>query len=159
MDPQKAKALLELELPGIIERVAIAKKHFSNYSLQSGFTSQIEVYEICKSLAFYAYQIESVVIKQGIIQMGLPEIAEDFFHSAAFPNNMQTVLKENSDTLKSYCNSFGKNIDDAFQEISNYSNEYLLFLANDAQTAKQFVPQMYLATKGTIMSVNHPWRQ
>jgi hypothetical protein len=159
MNPQQAKALLERELPGIIERVATAKNQFKNYSVLSVFGSQNEIYETCKLLSLYAYQMEALVIKQGIIEMGLPEIAEDFYHSAAAPNNMQSILKENADTLKSYCKVFGKNIDSAFQEISDYSNSYLMFLAKDAQGAKQFVPQMYLASRGTIISVAHPWRQ
>jgi protein associated with RNAse G/E len=125
MKHQKAKALLETELPGIIEKVAVAKKQFDNYSLMSVFNSQIEVYEICKSLSFYAYQIETVVIKQGIIQMGLPEIAEDFFHSAAYPNNMQSILKENADTLKSYCKLFGKKIDNAFLDSLLHHDAHL----------------------------------
>ena len=66
-------------------------------------------------------------------------------------------LKENTDTVQSNCKLFGKKVDAVFQEISDYSNNYLLFLAEDANGAKQYVPQMYLATKGTIMSVGHPW--
>jgi hypothetical protein len=159
MNPQQAKALLNRELPGILERVALAKKQFNNYSVLSVFNSENQIYEICKSLSLYAYQIEAVVIKHTIVEMGLPEIAEDFFHSAADPRNMQSILKENADTLKSYCKLFGKEVDVAFQEISDYSNKYLMFLAEDAQSEKKFVPQMYLASKGTIISVRHPWRQ
>ena len=159
MNPQQAKSLLERELPGIIERVAIAKKQFDNYSVLSVFNSQNEIYETCKSLSLYAYQIEAIAIRYSIIEMGLPEIAEDFYYSAAVPKNMQSIIKENADTLKSYCKLFGKNVDAAFQEISDHSNKYLMFLAEDAQGTKQFVPQMYLASKGTIISVPHPWRQ
>ena len=159
MNQQQAKAILEQELPGIIERISVAKKQFESYSVLSVFNSQNEIYETCKSLSLYAYQIEAVVIKHSIIEMGLQEIAEDFFYSAAEPKNMQSILIENTETLKSYCKLFGKNIDSAFQEISDCTNDYLMFLAEDAQGARQFVPKMYLASKGTVFSVIHPWQQ
>ncbi len=69
MNPQKAKALLERDLPGIIERVAIAKKQFENFSVLSVFSSQNEIYETCKSLSLYAYQIEAIALKHTIIEM------------------------------------------------------------------------------------------
>lgn len=157
MSPQEAKRIIEKEFPGIVERIMTAKNQFEKYAMLNVFESENRVNEIIRLLALYAYQVEAIIIKQSINDMGLHEVAKDFYYSAAHPENMNNILKENTDTLQSNCKLFGKNIDAVFQEIRDYSNKYLLFLAEDANRAKQYVPQMYLATKGTIMSVGHPW--
>ena len=157
MSPQEAKVILEKEMPGIVDRIMMAKNQFDKHATLNIFESEDAITETSRLLALYAYQVETIIIKQSITDMGLHEVAEDFYYSAAHPENMNNILKENTDTVQSNCKLFGKKVDAVFQEISDYSNNYLLFLAEDANGAKQYVPQMYLATKGTIMSVGHPW--
>lgn len=158
MNPQEAKIILEKEMPGIIERIMKAKKQFDNHATLNVIESIDAIYETSRLLALYAYQVETIIIKHSIINMGLPEVAEDFYYSAASPENMKSIIKENTETVQSHCKLFGKKVDAVFEEICDYSNKYLLFLAEDAQGAKQYVPQIYLATKGTIYSTVHPWR-
>jgi hypothetical protein len=158
MSPQEAKIILENEMPGIVERIMNAKKQFDNHAILNVFESKDVINETSRSLALYAYQVEAIIIKQSIIDMGLLEVAEDFYYSAASPENMKSIIKENTDSVQSHCKLFGKKVDAVFQEICDYSNKYLLFLAEDAQGAKQYVPQTYLATKGTVFSTTHPWR-
>jgi hypothetical protein len=159
MNPQEAKIILEKEMPGIIERIMKAKKEFDNHAILNVFESKDVINESSRLLALYAYQVEAIIIKHSIINKGLPEVAEDFYYSAASPENMKSIVKENTDTVQSNCKLFGKKVDAVFQEICDNSNKYLLFLAEDAHGAKQYVPQTYLATKGTIYSTVHPWRQ
>lgn len=158
MNPQEAKIILENEMPGIIERIMQAKKQFDNHAILNVFESKDVIIETSKLLALYAYQVEAIIIKHSIMDMGYQEIAEDFYYSAASPENMKSIINDNTDTVQSHCGLFSKKVDAVFQEICDYSNKYLLFLAEDAQGAKQYLPQTYLATKGTIYSIEHPWR-
>jgi hypothetical protein len=157
MNSQEAKIILEKNLPGIVDRIMNAKKQFDNNAILSVFESKDSINKTSELLALYAYQVETVIIKQSIIKMGFPDVAEDFYYSAASPENMKSIINENANTVKSNCKLFGKKVDVVFQEISNSSNEYLIFLAEDAQGAKRFVPQTYLASKGTVFKVGHPW--
>jgi hypothetical protein len=159
MNPQEARIVLEKEMPGLIERIMKAKKQFDNHAILNVFETLDAINETSRLLALYAYQVEAIIIKYSIINMGLPEVAEDFYYSAASPESMKSIIKENTDTVQSHCKLFGKKVDAVFQEICDYSNKYLLFLAEDAQGAKHYVPKTYLATKGTIYSIAHPWRQ
>ena len=158
MSPQEAKINLENEIPGIVERIIKAKKQFDNHAILNVFESKDIINESSRLLALFAYQVETIIIKQSMIDMGLTELAEDFYYSAASANNMNSIIKENTDTIQSHCTLFGKKVDVVFQEISDYSSKYLLLLAEDAEGSKQYVPKEYLATKGTVISIGHPWR-